>query len=170
MRVSRAIAIVLAIATTLIPITAHAEEIKVEDIDSIYRLYAWEVENTYNVSSALILSLCYEESRFREDIVGGNLTQITNTKWFKEGIEAVHADKPKDNVYQNMMICGYYLSKWANENDGEPYLWLEMWNEGYENALSNYDCRHPSAYARRIMNRAERWEQELEVINNRLHP
>lgn len=170
MRVSRTIAIVLAIATTLIPITAHADEIKVEDIDPIYRLYAWEVENTYDVSSALILSLCYEESRFREDVVGGNLTQITNTKWFKEGIEAVQADAPKDNVYQNMMVCGYYIAKWAQEYDGEPYLYLEMWNEGYESALSNYDCQHPSAYARRIMNRAERWEQELEVINNRLHP
>ena len=173
MRVSRAIAIVLAILVAIIPIKSRAEEISVNDVDSLYRFYAWEVESTYDVSASLILSICYEESRFKTEVVGGNFTQLTNLKWFREGIDAIGARQPKDNVYENMMICGYYISKWAEEYEGEPYLWLEMWNEGYENALCSYDSQNPSRYAKRVLNRAERWEEELEIINSknsRLHP
>ncbi len=149
---------------------AESEEIKLEDIPPQYILYAWECEKTFDVSAVLLLSLCYTESRFKESTVKGNITQITNTKWFKEGIEFVGAENVKDNPQENMMVCAYYINKWANEYEGEVYLWLMMWNMGYENAKNVYNPNKPSRYAKEIVERADKWTEEWEKMQGSIKP
>lgn len=151
-------------------ISARAEELHIEDIPPEYIVYALECENEFNISAALLLSLCWHESRFKESVVKGNVTQITNLKWFKEGIEYCEADNPKGNPYQNMRICAYYLSKWAEEYPGEVYLWLMMWNQGYENAKANYNPNKPSRYAKSIDEKAQILEKELEEWQSKTRP
>ena len=51
-----------------------------------------------------------------------NLTQVTNLSWFKEGIESTEVLDPKNNKYENIRLCTYYICKWAEEYPGEPYL------------------------------------------------
>lgn len=148
---------------------AECEEVHLEDIPQEYIVYAWECEEEFNISAALLLSLCWTESRFKESVVKGNVTQITNVKWFKEGIEVVCADDVKGNPLQNMKVCAYYLSKWANEYPGECYLWLDCWHEGYENAIRKYNGKG-TYYSRTIDNQAQILEEELEVYNERKRP
>lgn len=167
----KAIAIVMAvlIAQTSF-LNARAEEVHIDDIPTEYIIYAWECENEFDVSASLLLSLCWQESRFKESVVGGNVTQITNLKWFKEAIEYCEADAPKDNPYQNIRICAYYLNKWAEEYPGETYLWLMMWNMGYENALRSYNSNKPSKYAKTIDDNAQKLQKEYEEWMNRIKP
>lgn len=125
-----------------------------EQTEEIINVYIHEVAAEFDLSESLLASLIYEESRF---IVLENLTQITNKKWFEEGIEHCESDD-LTNPYVNIRICGYYLSKWAKEYDGEPAMWLMAWNQGYEKAKKNY--KNPSSYAKRIIRRAEQWIEE----------
>lgn len=144
---------------TLVTLSVKAEaQPQDEVIGSSVELYIWEVANEFDLDYYLLASLVWQESRF---IVMDNLTQITNPKWFKEGIEYAGTMDIK-NPYINIKVCGYYIHKWAEEYEGEPALWLMMWNEGYENALSHYDPLHPSRYARQVIKRAEQWQQEGE--------
>lgn len=148
------IAIMIAvILTTSVSVSAYARPDEVIS-DTVY-LYIWEVSNEFDISPFLLASLVYQESRF---IVTDNLTQITNKKWFREGLAYCGSDDIS-NPYINIRVCGYYINKWAQEYEGEPALWLMMWNEGYENALAHYDPFKPSKYAREILKRAEIWEE-----------
>ena len=151
------IAIILAIIlVTSVTVSAYARPQEVIS-NSVY-IYIWEVSKEFDISPFLLASLVYQESRF---IITDNLTQITNKKWFYEGLEYCESNDIS-NPYVNIRCCGYYLHKWAQEYDGEPALWLMMWNEGYENALRHYNPQKPSRYAREILNRAYEWEQDFE--------
>lgn len=123
-----------------------------------------EVADEFDLSPHFLASLIWQESNF---IVKDNLTQITNKKWFQEGIDYVGSDDITDE-HTNIRICGYYLHKWFEEfddteNGGNPHLVLRCWNEGYENALRNPDAT--SYYSREIIRRAELWEKEYPVSN-----
>lgn len=126
--------------------TVSALEMCVEDVAAEFEL-----------SEYLLASLIYEESRF---IVKENLTQITSIKWYKEGFDYCESEDLA-NPYVNIRCCGYFLNKWAQEYEGEPGLWLRFWNEGYENALENPG--YISGYAKRILRRAEKWEEEEKI-------
>lgn len=139
-------------------INTKAEEVIPEDLVVI----ANECEEEFNVDKYLLLSLVYEECRFDEEFVDGNITQITRIKWFAEGIEAVGSINPKTDCRENCRICCYYLSKWMGEGakaEGDPILACRMWNEGYENALENPSLI--TGYSKRIVNRADEWEEEM---------
>lgn len=122
-----------------------------------YQLYAWELENEYGIDAELLLSLCYEESRF---IHLDNLTQIMNPKWYKKEIEATEVDDLSD-PFQNMKVCAYCLMEYSLEYPENQFLWCRMWNEGYHNAKKNEE--KISNYSRRIVERAEEWK----AINQR---
>lgn len=140
-------------------VNSHSEVIP-DELEEI----AEECQEEYSVSKYLLLSLVYEECRFDVEEVDGNVTQITNTTWFEEGIEHVKAKNPKTDVRENMKICSYYLSKWMeNEAEGEPMLACRMWNQGFENALKTPNAT--SYYSRSIVRRADRWQEELEGGN-----
>lgn len=125
-------------------------------LTKILQLHCWEVGNEFNIDPCLLMSIVYQESRG----VHENKTQITNTKWFAEGIEYCNADQVKTDDYQNIRVCGYYISKWFKEfGDIDTYLIVEIWNEGYENAIRTHKVDKPSLYARQVVERATEWEE-----------
>lgn len=158
MRRGRNAAIILAIVTTLAaPTTCHAEEVEIpEDIQR----YCEEVGEEYSIAPELLEALCWQETRCK---VRDNITQITNPKWFKEGIEATKTTNLK-SPKQNIRVCAYYLKQYFElgttedeygEQEADVYLVLEAWNEGPENALRNYNPNRPSYYARKVVEISE---------------
>ena len=137
-------------------INANADEVRWEDIPFEYRDYAHSLQSEYGVSECLILSLCWTESKLQTDVVGGNITQITNLKWFKEGIEATGADKPKTDWKQNMRICAFYLATWFEEYE-DPNIVIRGWNEGI-----NPKVERLTDYSATVLERSARWEEERE--------
>lgn len=137
-------------------INAKADEIAWTDIPYEYRDYARNLQEEFGVSECLILSLCWTESKLQTDVVGGNITQITNLKWFKEGIEATGADKPKEDWKQNMRICAYYLAKWFEAYE-DPNIVVRGWNEGIDPTVERL-----TNYSHTILERSARWEEERE--------
>lgn len=118
-----------------------------------------EVAKEFNVSANLIRSIVYEESWF---VVKENLTQITSKRWFKEGFDYCGSDDIS-NPYVNIRVLGYYLAKWFRKyGDGDVYLIVEMWNEGEENAFRTHRVNKPSSYAKRVVDRADEWDMELD--------
>lgn len=140
---------------------ARSEEISYYDIPAEIRLIAWECQKEYDISQYLILAITYQESRCNADKVNGNVTQITNTDWYQEGIAASQSTDAKHNVRDNMRVCSFYINKWANEYPDNPYLWLRLWNEG-DSAKSTQNAT--SYYSRKILERAERYEAEDEHL------
>lgn len=129
-----------------------------EDIplSPILQIHCWEVGNEFNIDPCLLMSIVYQESRG----LVKNKTQITNTQWFKEGIEYCEADEVKSNDYQNIRVCGYYISKWFEElGDADIYLIVECWNEGVGNAIRTHNTSKPSLYAKQVVDRATEWEE-----------
>ena len=116
----------------------------------------WEVGREFQICPTILMSLIWQESR---GIVSDNLTQVTNTKWFQEGIDALEIDD-LTNPYQNIRLCGWYLRKWCEETEDMGFA-LMAWNEGDTNAYKHYDGIHYSYYARTIMNRSAEWEEEF---------
>lgn len=106
----------------------------------------------YQICPMILASLVYTESR---GIVTDNLTQITNTKWFKEGMEACEVDEIK-TPENNIRVCAYYIAKWAEEYD-DIFLALDSWRYGPENAVQKYKDA-PSAYSKEIAKRSAEWE------------
>ena len=142
-------------------VRSKAEEIDFEAIPCVSEVFCWEVANEFNISEALLISVCWQESKFNKEVVGGNVSQITNLKWFSEGITYTDAKDPKGNQFENIRILGYYLHKWAVEYPEEPYLWVDMWNKGYEKALVTYNPNNPSRYARTVVNRIPQIEEYI---------
>ena len=149
----------LVILVSLTNVRAEAEEISIDDIPRAYEVFCWEVSNNYDLSEALLISLVWQESKFKADEVNGNVSQITNIRWYQEGVNYTCSENPKTNVYENINVLGYYLHKWAEQYPDEPYLWCRMWNEGYENALLNRD--YISYYSRTIVDRIPDIEEQL---------
>lgn len=115
-----------------------------------------EIGEEYDVAPTLLMSLIWEESRGQLT----NATQITNVKWFKEGIDHVGTNSPKGNRRDNIEICAYYLRKWYQEED-DTYLVLDSWHEGRENAIATRSDK-PSYYAKSIDDRSQRWSKILD--------
>lgn len=151
------LAILIAGLISFLDVKAGADEFNLSEIPQHYIDFADGLEVDYQVSAELLLSLAWEESRF-DDSVHGNVCQITNLSWFREGITETKSDHPKRNSYQNMRICAYYLRKWFEEFDGEPYLVVRCWNEGYDNAIKNPS--KVTAYSRKVVDRVTEIEKE----------
>lgn len=137
---------ILTISTTSVTAYARPEEV----IDNIVILHIWEVSEEFDLDFYVLASLVYQESRF---IVEDNLTQITNKKWFREGIEYTGNDDIT-NPYNNIRICGYYLNKWLQDHEIEECL--AMWNTGH--------FAQTSKYSREIIRRADKWRERI-VVN-----
>lgn len=125
----------------------------IEELD----FYIWEAASEFDFSPYILKSLIWQESGYK----GNNLTQIMYVGWFKEATDYI-GSKDISNPSVNIRICAYTLSHWAEENEGEPALWLMMWNEGPDTAKAHYNPDKPSYYARAILKRAEEWEEEKE--------
>lgn len=138
-------------------LNARAEEPSYWEIPKDIRSEAEQVEEEFQISRYLILSLVYQECRFQTDLVNGNITQITNVGWFDEGIEALQLTEPKTDYKQNMRLCAFYLNKWFAESD-DIHRALRSWNEG----PSGYS--QPSNYSNQIINRADKWSYEVFLI------
>lgn len=132
-------------------INTRAEEL--EEIPEEVQEICHEVGQEFNVCPTILLSLIYTESR---GIVTDNLTQITNTKWFKEGMDACEVDEIK-TPENNIRVCAYYIAKWCEESE-DIFLAVDSWRYGPENAAQR---KKPSYYARTIVDRSARWEEEF---------
>lgn len=111
----------------------------------------------FDISPYMLKSLIYQESGFK----GDNLTQIMYIGWFKDATDYIGSTDYHDD-YTNIRICAFTLRKWAEENEGEPALWLMMWNMGPAKAKQLYNPDRPSYYARKILERAEEYRIEKE--------
>lgn len=109
----------------------------------------------FNICPTILMSLIYTESR---GIVTENLTQITSTRWFSEGMEACGVEEIK-TPENNIRVCAYYIAKWGEAYD-DIYLVIDCWRYGPENAVAKYNPNKPSYYARTIVSRSAEWEPE----------
>lgn len=140
----------------LVSVRPKAEEPK--KVEPVF-IYIWEVAQEFDINPFVLASLVYQESRF---IVEDNLTQITNPKWFYEGLEYC-GSHDITNPYVNIKCCGYYLNKWQKEK-GIDFA-VMAWNIGYENAKKR---KKLNRYAVEILSRAEEWESDWKgVIDER---
>lgn len=140
----------LVILTTCTSVKAYARPDEV--IEDLVILHICDVADEFNLDVYILASLIYQESRF---VVKDNLTQITNPKWFSEGIEYTGNDD-LENPYNNIRICGFYLHKWLEEHTIEECL--VMWNSGY--------FAPTSKYSREIIRRADKWkEKNLDIAS-----
>ena len=111
-----------------------------------------EAGEEFQVCPMILASLVYTETR---GIIPDNLTQITNTKWFEEGMDACEVDEIK-TPENNIRVCAYYIAKWAEEYD-DIFLALDSWRYGPENAVRKYKDK-PSYYSKEIATRSAEWE------------
>lgn len=146
-------AIILALILCL---NTKAEELS--EIPEEVQVLCFEVGEEFNICPMLLMSLIYTESR---GIVTDNLTQITNTKWFKEGMDYCEVDEVKTPI-NNIRVCAYYLTKWAEEQgEDDIYLVIDSWRYGPENARAMYKPDRPSRYAKVIVDRSAEWEEDF---------
>lgn len=150
-----ALAIIMALILDLTSFTnayAMSDEIP---LPLIIQEFCREVGDEFGICPCLLMSIVYQETRG----TGENLTQITSTNWYKEGIDYCDAEDYKTNSYSNIRVCGYYIAKWYEElGDVDSYLVVDCWNKGYENAIASYNASKPSYYARTIIDRSAEWE------------
>lgn len=150
------ITLITAILVTMIGINSKAEEISYYDIPIEYRMVAEDVEDICGISKYFLLAIAYQESRFDSKLTNGNITQITNLKWFAHGIESTGVDNPKTDCKDNMLVCGWYCYCWLEQHE-DYYLVARLWNEG-DSALRNPN--YISGYSRSVVNRMNRWMLE----------
>lgn len=145
------------IASLLINLTlatnAYSEEIPLpQDIQE----YCVEAGEEFCICPCLLMSLVYTESRG----VAENVTQITSRRWFAEGIGYCDADDYKTNPQSAIRVCAYFLNKWYEDlGDADPYLIIECWNLGYENAIETHNKLKPKYYSKTIVDRSATWEE-----------
>ena len=118
----------------------------------------------FNVCPTILMALVWMESRGEKK----NLTQITNVRWFKEGINELGLGNVKKNQKANVRLCAWYLAKWCEETEDMGYA-LMCWNLGENNVPNSYKVGRYNFYSRKILELSAEWEDiyyESERLKN----
>ena len=145
------IAIALAIALTLTPVTATEASTRMTE-DEVYAI-AEQVGEIYNISPDFLTALAFTESSFRPRVTAGSccgLCQVS-TKYHSGRMKKLGVTDVFD-PYGNMLTAADYLAELFEEY-GEASLVLSVYN-GQSNAKQLYDEGRISKYAQKIFDYA----------------
>lgn len=120
-----------------------------------------ELGAQYDICPELIQAICWRESRFTEDAVGGDCVGIMqiNPKFFRDRMDRLSVTDLYD-ARQNMAVATDYLAYLFEEH--EDAAAVLMIYHGEHDAERKMEDGKISRYAREILEVSERLESEKE--------
>ena len=170
MKMIRAVILCLCM-TLLFSLNVHAEEEK-QSAEYIENEELWKIAikvgDLYDIDSAILVSLVDSESTRNIYAINGThkgLTQVT-AKWHQNRMDRLGVEDLYD-PYGSILVCADYLSELLDigENKGYGYSMayaLMRYNMATDTANSMYARGEISNYAKKIIDRAEDYQEEKE--------
>lgn len=121
---------------------------------------AEELGQEYGICSELIQAICWRESRFKEDAVGGTCIGIMqiNERWHRDRMKRLGVTDLYDTK-QNMLVGADYLAELFERYEDVVYV-LDAYNGGSEYAERNCKDGVVTEYAKTVIELSESLERK----------